>query len=1010
MKRTLFLVLALQCSIGVAQDAAPLAGQIGNSPAERESVAAEVERGPHHKVWERIEYEPSIFGKVVPHRRSYLELATGMHYRDGDRWLESEEKIEILPDNAGAIAAKGQHKAILPPEIKGGLVELNTPDNQWLRSRVWGLAYFDSSSGESVLLAEVKESEGQLVGDNVVIYSDAFTDFRADLRYTYTKAGFEQDVVLRERPPAPDKLGLRPETTRLQVLTEFVEAAQPSKLQRAAGGLTDESLSFGQMNIGLGKAFSVDEAGESSGPEPVAKGWQQLEGRDFLIEEVWYDNVADQLQKLPETTKYEGAGLLRRGQGENVVAALKKVMPKRYAKTVPKTGIKRMAKTTIDTSSSFVMDYLLTLSSQTNFVFTNATTFYISGPVTMSGTTVFEGGAIIKYNIAANAGITASNVTWLGDMYRPVIFTSKNDNSVGDTVSGSTGNPTTAFAGGIALDLSAQSNPVITHVRFSYLSNVLNGANITLHNAQFNQCYSVFADGASNFTLRNVLGYKLHTLQKQSCTTCTPANVVAENVTLHYCTNFVTAITNANIALTNCLFVQVTNLQPATIITNSSFILGSDTGVFKTISGGSHYLNTNSVYRNVGTTNINADLLAGLKKRTTYPPFAFTNANLPFYGTLSPQAQRDFDVVDAGYHYDPLDYIFGGCHVTNDLTFTAGTAVGWFRYNSGYTHAGHGLRIADYKTLNFSGLVNSYCHYVHQTTAQEGLVGYGVNVAATGAITGWAADTNSRPNLNVLFTRFAMPAGANHTRDDNGTLKVTANHSEFYGGGLGGYVSTIGLTNCLFHRSFLWLEGGVADYFAVQSCTILGAAINIHRWPESSGGPGTGKVPVTMVGCAFENDTFLGADEHGYDTNWTWYANNAYITGKPRTPWGSNDVSVTSFNWQSSWLGNYYLPSDSILIDAGNAASAATVGLYHFTTQTNEYSKETTSQVDIGYHYVGVDAYGVPLDYDSDGVPDYIEDPNGNGLVDSSETDWQSATDSGLRVWITQPKRSANLP
>ena len=54
---------------------------------------------------------------------------------------------------------------------------------------------------------------------------------------------------------------------------------------------------------------------------------------------------------------------------------------------------------------------------------------------------------------------------------------------------------------------------------------------------------------------------------------------------------------------------------------------------------------------------------------------------------------------------------------------------------------------------------------------------------------------------------------------------------------------------------------------------------------------------------------------------------------------------------------------------------------------------EGTSTVDIGYHYVATDAYGNPLDTDGDGIPDYIEDANGNGTVDSGETDWQSATD-----------------
>jgi len=49
-------------------------------------------------------------------------------------------------------------------------------------------------------------------------------------------------------------------------------------------------------------------------------------------------------------------------------------------------------------------------------------------------------------------------------------------------------------------------------------------------------------------------------------------------------------------------------------------------------------------------------------------------------------------------------------------------------------------------------------------------------------------------------------------------------------------------------------------------------------------------------------------------------------------------------------------------------------------------------------------------DTDGDGVADYFEDRNGNGTVDSGETDFQSATDLGLKVWITQPKSNSNIP
>ena len=53
---------------------------------------------------------------------------------------------------------------------------------------------------------------------------------------------------------------------------------------------------------------------------------------------------------------------------------------------------------------------------------------------------------------------------------------------------------------------------------------------------------------------------------------------------------------------------------------------------------------------------------------------------------------------------------------------------------------------------------------------------------------------------------------------------------------------------------------------------------------------------------------------------------------------------------------------------------------------------------------------GVPVDTDGDGVPDYLEDANGNGLLDSGETSYTNATDLGLRVLITWPRNGGGLP
>lgn len=987
----------------------------------KESVYAESERGAHHKVWERIEYEPTMDGKVAEHRRSYQELATGLHYREGDQWLESEAKIEILPNNAGAAASKGQHKAIFPPEIKSGLIELQTPDGQWLRSRVWGLAYFDASTGESVLLAEVQESEGQIMGDNVVVYPNAFTDFLADIRYTYTLAGFEQDVVLREQPPAPSEFGLNPKTTRLQALTEFVEAQTPVKSQRSIGGLTDESLGFGGMNIGLGKAFSINAEGAAVGHVPVSKTWIPIEGRNYLIEEVFYEKVSGQLQKLPKVQTYEGASLQRRGRGDSALAGLKNLLPKRYAKAVPKPTDKprRMAKAVVDTRPSFVMDYV-TLSSQTNFTFKSDTTYYVNGTLYLAGITTFEGGTVLKY--ATNASVVLNVdyatggphddiTTCHTDSYRPVVLTSKDDNSIGETISGSSGNPVHRFANpalyfnysgtdglrnfriacaktAVKIDSDYYAFPFTDlQILNSVTAFELNHASVEIYNALlFNLTGSAFAGEGANLQLENMTVHNVNQL----------ANV--GSVDQH--------------SLKNCLLVGVTNWGNLVFTTNASTVTNDQT-VFRTAGGGSHYLADSSPYRDIGTTNINLALLKSLAKKTTYPPVAYTNTTFTTPQTFNPQAQRDIDTPDLGYHYDPLDYTFGGCHANSNITFTAGTAVGWFRYSSGWNHAGQGIHFGDKQVGTFDGTVTAPCYWVRLTTVQEQdrTAGYG-----PGGLTGWAANLANAPDVKARFTRFSMMAGdGNHVRDDNGWLNVRAQDSEFFNGGAGGYVISMYFTNCLFSRMYLaQVDGNGPCGVVLRNCTMIG---NLLQFVPSASYASTYKI----WDCAFDGTSFQFS---GPAANATYaaYDYNAYTNATrpfPSGVSGPHDVIVSSgFNWQTNWLGNYYLPTNSTLINTGSVTSP-NIALYHFTTQTDQ-AREATSQVDIGYHYVALDSEGLPWDIDGNTVADYAEDTNQNGIPNGIETllgydpaannSLGNLTTPGYSVWLAEPKPNTKIP
>jgi hypothetical protein len=166
----------------------------------------------------------------------------------------------------------------------------------------------------------VKPCSAALFPPNRLVYQDAFDGVSGDVLYVYAKSGFEQNVVLLERPPTPEQFGLRSETTLLQVWTEFIEAPEPIKREVALppsassgnAGLIDESLDFADIVSPMGKAFLVGnsdalnaEGAAQVGPHrlgtddvPVGKQWIKTAGRTFLIESASYPELEPQLKQL----------------------------------------------------------------------------------------------------------------------------------------------------------------------------------------------------------------------------------------------------------------------------------------------------------------------------------------------------------------------------------------------------------------------------------------------------------------------------------------------------------------------------------------------------------------------------------------------------------------------------------------------------------------------------------------------------------------------------------------
>src|SRR5579859_5245879 len=283
----------------------------GQAPAGTSALPAPtpyviLSQGANHNVWQRTTYEQAPDGSIVSHLHEYTELATGLNHWVNGQWAASTEEIEISANGSSASGTNCQHQVYFPGDVYNGVIKLVEPDAQTLESEPIGLALSDGSN--SVLIATATNSTGAILpSGNQVIYTNAFAGLNADLLYTYTKAGAEQDIILREQPPDPAVLGLNPATTRIQVLTEFFNPLQPvvtaTTVPTAAGNLEDDYLSFGAMQMGHGKVFLI---GADSPAVGVNKRWVVLAGRQFLIEEVPIVSVANAIDSLPPFVSQAG--------------------------------------------------------------------------------------------------------------------------------------------------------------------------------------------------------------------------------------------------------------------------------------------------------------------------------------------------------------------------------------------------------------------------------------------------------------------------------------------------------------------------------------------------------------------------------------------------------------------------------------------------------------------------------------------------------------------------------
>jgi len=958
-----------------------------------------VQRGPYSKVWQGTLLRTNVTGMVTTNYQSYTELATGICFPSDGQYIDSLEEVD--PVAGGAQAVQGRHKVewALNANTPSGAVTVTTPDAKQLSSTVFGLAYYDIASGSNAALASLKDCNGSIVAPNQVLYADAFSNVTADVLYTYTKAGLSQDIVLRQSLPTPDAYGLADDTTILQVYTQFFNPPQPEMTAVTNASVTDDQvLDFGDMKIGMGQALFLNGQDEAIPAGPVAKQWVHVNNGIYLVESVPYQSISNRLQALPHASN------LKPGRASIRKMAFLESNPLRPAGSAKEANPMKYGKADI-TTPHIKVDYDL-LSSSTNLTLQGDTTYIVTVAVNITGTTTIEGGTVVKCTNSSSAEISTTNIVCLTGPYRPGVFTSMNDNSVGSSVSGSSGAPSVGAAYYLSFGSLGTNSLLLRNLRFSYAYEAISGTitsiganSIEASDCQFVNCGYAFNNGVDySYTgsdpgfpiyLYNVLfsrfSYGFGGLNTSGHLSINAVNVTADQIGTFQAAGLSGGTSNTCSA-TNCLFTSVTNTSGVSF--TSCYTNGSSSGIYQTVGGGSYYLATGSPYRDAGTTTIPAAVLTDLQTLTTYPPVVVPTGWFTNNYTFFPQTQRDTDIPDLGYHYNPIDFAVDIAVSNATLTVLPGTVLA--RYGTQY-----GVYLFTNGIFNCEGTATSPNYLVQNNTVQEQSNTNWETTTWVGLfLTPAESDSSS---ANFAFTGWSILADASQISGQSITCPFVLQNCQLYTGTITATGPVMSVTNCLFQRVNLLVtdrtDGNVSQAF-YNNLFWLGELTIKHF---NSG-------PYTF------RDNLFNLTSNTLSGSINYCSNNAYVTTNNGVllPENNDVILISSPAFQFGALGQYYYPTNLSLIHAGSQ-SAPAAGLYHYTVTTNNVI-EGTNIVSIGFHYVAVGNNGLALDTNGDGIPDYLEDANGNGVVDSGELDWLVAGDLGLTVIITQPMNNSTIP
>jgi hypothetical protein len=982
-----------------------------------------------------------------------VQIESGMHFWNGKEWMPSTASFAATAE--GFKALQVQH----PVELNGnlnqeGAVKMVTPDGAPLRSTPLAIALSDPATDRFLVIAQITDCSGIIVSSNQVLFPDAFSGgVCADILYTIQKGSFEQDVILTGRLD-PEDFGF-PKDSRIQIITEFYDAPIPQRLrrplyvernekkrqQRINPDLMDEVLTFGRLTFGTGRAFTTPTGLNTNGVQAVVgKQFSTIDGRKLLFETVDNSSIRAELLELPEC-KQTPLSFYQNVKAREGYAFI----PKAPSVARPDTREKLVARSEAvaelyKNRAGVVVDYVATLDSGITTL-RGDTTYYVSG-ATYCGLGIIEAGAVIKYGDGASIDMGGmSTIKCPSAGYRPAIFTSVNDDTVGVTLSGFPGYNGFIGTGGYAspaLRISSMSmeSSFLSNLRFMYAKEAVRYEGSfysSIAHCQFVQCIRGIVlngggDGSgSGGGYGRVMVFNSLFADLQAVMSVTGMEYYAGSGpgSFSFCTIDTSSqfIENDNpmneFYLENCIFENVFTLGWGYLsgAHNSFFNVGKanytgsddppdllSTPFQSSVGGGGHYLKADSPCRGTASGS-NSEIAA----RTTQPPLLQTAA-ITVNTTWAKRGIEDTGPLDPGYHYDVLDYLVSQVALSAELILGQGLAVGF--NGSGINACGINLLSGGHiKSIGHPKALNRICY---QGNVQENSIGQyaapfmrmatAAGSRMTFRFTDFSTCPGGPPNGAANYSSILLvPAGSSAS----GELDIRDSHVR--GGTLGvtpsgtGSTLIIGLTNNLIEYCTLPMtrSAGVPLAFHAYNNLFRKSKLNISY-------QGTAGATWYINDNLFDDTTQLVSGL----SSCVAASHNGFSSGLQNILGGTDNKTGLTMGYVSGPLGAYYYPASggattlAALINAGSR-NAADAGLFHHTVKAVANSKEGTDQpatVDIGYHYIVLNSAGNPTDSDGDGIPDYEDDDwDGDGVLNWMDGDPNDSAVGGLYITIEMP-------